>query len=186
MEEVRVGLLGFRKEVETVRGKVAEREEEVGRVLEERREVRKKIEVGRRLVDYEGRLRVLEERLMVGTAGKKEDNDDSEDSEDDDDDDDDDDGSFGVSIAKLRRHVEQWRLIRQMEKQVGEHPFFASQVLRMTKVRNTLLLDLGSALQQAKSAGSQGMNRVVRIMRIYADMEESAEAVKVLKSLKGK
>ena len=81
--------------------------------------------------------------------------------------------------------MQQWRLIQQCEKGVGEtHPFITAQAPRMMKVRNTLLLDLSTALQQAKGAGTSGADRVMKIMRIYADMEESAEAVKVLKSLK--
>lgn len=181
---MRVGLLGFRKEVEGVRERVKGEEEEVGRALEERREVRKRIMAGRQLVEFEGRLKVLEDQLMVEMAGKKDgERSEVEDSEEDEDEEDE-DGGFGVSIAKLRRHVQQWRLIQEIEKGVGEHPFIAAQTPRMMKVRNTLLLDLSTALQQARSAGTEGADRVMKIMRIYADMEESAEAVKVLKALK--
>jgi hypothetical protein len=186
VEEVRVGLLGFRNEVETVRAKVAEREEEVGEALEERRDVRRSIVLGRRLVEWDGRLKGLEEGLVVESAGKTSADDDS--SEDEDDDDDEDQG-YGVSISKLRRHVQQWRLVQDIEKSVekvmGEtHPFIAAQAPRMMKIRNTLLLDLSTALKQAKSAGREGVGRVMEIMVVYADMEESAEAVKVLKALK--
>ncbi|KAF2702982.1 hypothetical protein K504DRAFT_539191 [Pleomassaria siparia CBS 279.74] len=191
VEEVRVGLLGFRKEVEIVRGKVEGKVDEVEEALEERRDIRKGIVLGRKLVEFEGRLKVLEDQLMVEMAGKKEGEDedgDTEDEEDDDEDDEDEDededGSFGVSIAKLRRHVQQWGLIQEIEKGVGEHPFIAAQAPRMTKVRNTLLLDLSTALKQARSAGTSGTDRIMKIMLIYANMGESAEAVKVLKSLK--
>lgn len=184
VEEVRVGLLGFRKEVEGVRAKVLLKEGEVGDKLVEREGVRREIQLGRRLLGYEARLKMLEEQLVVEMVGKdalptadEDDVSDSEESEDEDEED-----TVGVSIAKLRRHVLQYRLVQQAEKALGEHPFVAAQAPRMMKVRNTLLLDLSTALQQAKGAGTSGGERVMKIMKIYADMDESAEAVKVLKS----
>ncbi|KAI1538120.1 COG2 multi-domain protein [Pyrenophora tritici-repentis] len=69
VEEVRVGLLGFRKEVDGLMEVVGSREEEVKELLDERRDVRRKIEVGRRLVDYDARLKELEAELMIETAG---------------------------------------------------------------------------------------------------------------------
>jgi hypothetical protein len=187
VEEVRVGLLGFRKEVDGLKKVVEEREQEVGELLEERRDVRVKIELGRRLIGYDARLRGLEEDLDINTAGKKSNgnaDDDVSDSEEEEDDDDEDDATYGVSITKLRRNVMQYRLIQELEKSLDEHPFIAAQATRILKVRSTLLLDLSTALQQAKSAGKGGFGRVIKVMKIYADMEESAEAVKVLKSLK--
>ncbi|KAF2276530.1 uncharacterized protein EI97DRAFT_467203 [Westerdykella ornata] len=188
VEEVRVGLLGFRKEVETVRAKVLEREEEVKRALDERVAIRKQIATGRALIDYEARLALLEEQLKVDGAGKTQvhaDEDVSDSEEESDEDGDDDDGAYSVSIAKLRRTVEQYRLIQEIGKGVGqEHPFITAQAPRMAKLRNTLILDLKTALQQAQTARKQGSDRVMKIMKIYAEMDESAEAVKVLKALK--
>ncbi|KAF2852048.1 hypothetical protein T440DRAFT_498080 [Plenodomus tracheiphilus IPT5] len=187
VEEVRVGLLGFRKEVGGLRDVVGEREEEVSGLLEERREVRGKIEIGRRIVDLEERLRELEGELVIEMAGTEaiiigEEVSDSD--EDEDEDDEGEEGTYGVSIAKLRRTVMQYRVILELQKSLGEHPFVVAQASRVAKVRSTLLIDLSTALQQAKSAGMSGSGRVMKIMKIYADMEESAEAVKVLKSLK--
>lgn len=186
VEEVRVGLLGFRKEVESVRSKVVEREEEVKRAVDERVAIRKQIAVGRALVDYETKLALLEEQLMVESAGKPGSDayDDSSDS-DEDSDEDDDEGRYSMSVYKLRRNVQQFRLIQEISKGIGEqHPFITAQVPRMMRVRNTLILDLNTALQQAKSAGRPGADRVMKILKIYADMDESAEAIKTLKTLK--
>ncbi|KAF2179874.1 hypothetical protein K469DRAFT_673718 [Zopfia rhizophila CBS 207.26] len=186
VEEVRVGLLGFRKEVEGVRSKVVERETDVKKLVDERVEIRKQIAVGRALVDYEARLALLEGQLMVETAGKSAMTNGYDDVSDSDEDSDDaEEGSYSMSISKLRKHVQQYRLIQEISKGIGEnHPFITAQVPRMAKVRNTLLLDLSTALQQAKTAGAPGVDRVMKITRIYADMDESAEAIKVLKSLK--
>jgi hypothetical protein len=78
----------------------------------------------------------------------------------------------------------QYRIVRELKNSVGEHPFVTTQAPRMAKVRSTLLLDLSTALQQAKSGGKSGSGRVMKIMKVYADMEEYGEAIKVLKSLK--
>lgn len=185
VEEVRVGLLGFRKEVDGVRKAVRDKEDKVGELVDERAEIRKQVALGRKLVDYEARLKALEELLVIETAGKdplgrEADLSDTE----EDSDEDEDDGTLGISISKLRAHVLQFCIVQQAEKGLSEHPFIIAQSPRMMKVRNMLLLDLSTALQQAKSAGESGKERVMKIMKIYADMDESAEAVKVLKSLK--
>lgn len=182
VEEVKVGLLGFRKEVENVRTKVIEREETVSTLVDERRDIRMQISVGRALVEYESRLARLEAQLMMETTGKPVDDDLSE-SEDDSDEDN--EGSYSMPITKLRKNVQQYRLIEETAKGVGEqHPFIQAQAHRMTKVRNTLLLDLSTALRQAKVAGASGADRIMKVMKVYADMDESVEAVKVLKELK--
>ncbi|KAI4635955.1 hypothetical protein J4E83_000909 [Alternaria metachromatica] len=185
VEEVRVGLLGFRKEVDGLAGVVGKREEEVGELLQERRDVRAKIDLGRRLIDYDARLKELEAELLIETAGHEtiilgEEVSDSEDEEDEDEEEE----GYGVSVAKLRRNVVHYRLVLGLQKELSEHPFVAAQAARIAKVRSTLLMDLSTALQQAKTADKSDAGRVMKVMKIYADMEEPAEAVKVLKTLK--
>ncbi|KAH6882363.1 oligomeric golgi complex component, COG2-domain-containing protein [Alternaria rosae] len=185
VEGARVGLLGFRKEVGGMAGVVGKREEEVGELLQERRDVRAKIDLGRRLVDYDARLKELEAELLIETAGHEtiilgEEVSDSEDEEDEDEEEE----GYGVSVAKLRRNVVHYRLVVGLQKELGEHPFVAAQAARIAKVRSTLLMDLSTALQQAKTANKPDAGRVMKVMKIYADMEESAEAVNVFKTLK--
>jgi hypothetical protein len=179
-------LLGFRKEVEAVRAKVVSREDEVKELVDERVNIRQQIVVGRALMDYEVRLALLEGQLMVEAAGKPTaaaGYDEASDSEEDESDDE--EGAYSMSVSKMRKHVMHYRLVQEIGRQVGEeHPFITAQAYRMVKVRNTLLLDLNSALQQAKAAGAPGKERTVKILSVYADMDEAAEAVKVLKSSK--
>ncbi|KAF2201048.1 hypothetical protein GQ43DRAFT_416691 [Delitschia confertaspora ATCC 74209] len=189
VEEVRVGLLGFRKEVEAVKGVVGEREKEVEELVQERVEIRRRIDVGRRLIDLHAKLSGLEEKLMVNTVAKANGSGDgSEDGFEDGDSDDSDDSNEGtstISISKLRRHVQQYRLVQEIARGVGnEHPFIAAQTPRLEKIRSTLLLDLETALREAKGLKAAGADRVMCILRVYAGMDESAEAVKVLKNNK--
>ncbi|OCL02183.1 hypothetical protein AOQ84DRAFT_424177 [Glonium stellatum] len=187
VEEVRVGLLGFKKEIEGVRKSVLGKEEEVQKLVEERINIRKQIAFGRQLLDAESRLSLLEERLMVESAGKSgaaANGDAIELSDSETSDEDDETGQF-MSISKLRKHVHQYLLIRKLSEGIGtDHPFLVSQEPRLIKVRNTLLLDLSTALKQAKGAGETGLDRIMKIMGIYRDMDEATEAIKVLKSLR--
>jgi hypothetical protein len=186
VEGVRVGLLGFAKEVGLLERLVRERENEVAALLQERRDARRKIEAGRRLVEFEERLRECEEGVAVASVQRDGDVSDSSESEDGEEDEDDDDAQCGTSIARLRRNVVQYRLVKEGVKGLEEHPFVAAQTPRLGKLRSTLLLDLSTALQEAKRAGTAGSGRVMHIMNIYADMEEHGEAVKVLKTLKAR
>lgn len=178
---MRVGLLGFAKEVRALEALVAEREEEVGVLVQRRREVRRGIEVGRRLVEFEERLRECEEGVAVEVSG---DGALSDSSESEDEEGDEGDVQIGTSVVRLKRNVVQYRLVKEAIKGLEEHPFVVAQTLRLGKVRSTLLLDLSTAFQQAKRAGTAGAGRVMQIMKLYADMDESGEAVKVLKTLK--
>ncbi|KAF3045923.1 hypothetical protein E8E12_007393 [Didymella heteroderae] len=186
VEGVRVGLLGFNKEVGLLERLVSEREEEVFGLVEERRRTRQEIEIGRRLVEFEERLKECEEGVAVERVQRDGDMSDSSESEDEEEEDDDDDAQYGTSIARLRRNVVQYRLAKEGIKGLEEHPFVAAQTQRLGKVRSTLLLDLSTALQQAKRAGTSGSGRVMQIIKIYSDMEEQGEAVKVLKTLKSR
>ncbi|KAB2578261.1 hypothetical protein DBV05_g3242 [Lasiodiplodia theobromae] len=190
VEEVRVGLLGLRKAVGEVRGAVAGREEEVRRLVEEREAVRRQRAVARALLEVERRVGELEAALVVGQQGPAKGQGESTESSDEEDDDDDEESdeeeeeSLGssVSLGKLRRLARQYLSVRQTAGRIGkEHPFLVAQEPRLTKIRNTLLLDLGAELKSAKAAGPQGKNRVLKVMSIYAEMDEGIEAVKVLK-----
>ncbi|KAF2267249.1 hypothetical protein CC78DRAFT_512525 [Lojkania enalia] len=183
VEEVRVGLLGFRKEVELLKGSVVEREREVGGLVQERVEIRKGVMLGRKLVDYDSRLKLLEEGLLVDLAGKDAvDEFESEESEESDEDESEE--GYSMSVRKLKKHAIMYGVLKQIEREVEEHPFITAQAPRMIKVRNTLLLDLNTALQQANSSGKDGKKRVLKILEVYKDMDESAEAIKALRDLK--
>jgi len=183
-----MGLLGFWKEVEGVRKSVLGKEEEVQKLVDERVDVRKQIAFGRQLLDVEARLSVLEERLMVESAGKfgAATNGDAVDiSDSETSDEDEDETRQFMSISKLRKHVHQYLLIRKLLDGIGiDHPFLVAQEPRLIKLRNTLLLDLSTAFKQAKGAGAAGLDRTMKIMGIYRHMDEATEAIKVLKSLR--
>jgi len=65
IEEVRVGLLGFQRDVTGVRDLVGSRSEAVGELLERKRALRKDIRLGRGLLELDERLGDLEGRVGV-------------------------------------------------------------------------------------------------------------------------
>jgi conserved oligomeric Golgi complex subunit 2 len=191
VQDVRVGLLSFKRGVEDVRAKVKERGLEVEKLLEEKSRVSKHINIGRKLLEVDARLEELEEKLMVGSIGRNE-KAPSEESWDDSEDDGGgnerdihDEGDGGTSLRKLQRLVQDYQYTEQLSTAIGlHHPFIIAQKSRIMRIRNTILLDLGSALKQAYLSSGTSNLVLLRIMSTYREMGEGIEAVKVLRALK--
>lgn len=187
IESVRVGLLGFKRGVEEVRGKVRERGEVVDGLLREKKSVSKEIAVGRGLLEVDARLEELEDRLMVASLWRTVDGNEESwsDSEEDEDEEDVLDARIGgTSTKKLRRLVDDYKDVDDLAEYLGrEHPFIVAQQSRFMQIRNTILLDLATALKE--SAGGNGFQgRVAKLLGIYSDLDAPHEAVKVLRDLK--
>jgi hypothetical protein len=193
VEGVRVGLLGFKRGVEDVRAKVRERKDEVETLLLEKKGVGKDIAFGRKLLELDARLEDLEDRLMVSSLGRgangvEEDTwNDSEDEEDDEDELTADGVIGGTSTRKLRQLVLDYQHIDYLLQSIGtEHPFVIAQDSRITRVRNTIMLDLNAATKQAAAMGEDGKTPLVKMLNIYREFGAGAEAVKLLRDLKSK
>ncbi|KAL9086083.1 MAG: hypothetical protein Q9165_007295 [Trypethelium subeluteriae] len=182
VEEVRVGLLGFKREVEGVRKHVVERSKEVEGLVQEREEVRAQIFVGRQLLEYESQLGELEEKLLVGSQPRTAINGHGDQAASDSEDLSDEEDTSLMPIAKLRRHAEQYLSIKQLEPLIGvDHPFLTAQQSRLLRCRSTMLLDLSTALKQTEHRTSYGQQRLLKIIGIYRDLDEDKEAIKIIK-----
>ena len=187
VEEVRLGLLGFRREVEGLRGKVEGRRKEVEELVEERKRIRESVQLGRRLLEIERKIGDLEGRLMLastsvqGTEVNKEgtvlgESDEESDEEPE---------SGGISILRLRRHMEQYMYIKGLVERTGpEHPFLVKQEERVLRLKQTVLLDLNNALKQAVAGGEDMRGDLLKLLGIYRQMGEASEAMQVLKESK--
>lgn len=179
VEDVKVAMLGFRRAVEDVKGKVESRKEEATKLNSELGSVRNGIEDGRRMLEVSDRLSGLEERLALDSLPER----DVDSSEDEDEEDEEDkvDGLVASSPAKLSISAKQCRHITALISGMDQdHPFVIKQDERLTRCRNTLLLDLGNALREAKSAGPKGTDRIMRYLEIYRLIDAQSEAVKAL------
>lgn len=190
IESVRVGLLGFQRGVEEVRGKVRERREVVDGLLREKKGVVREIAVGRGCIEVDARLEELEDRLMVASLGRgvgEENEGGWSESEDEEGEEEDglEVGGGGASTRKLQRLVDDYREVERLSVYVGkEHPFVVAQQSRFMQVRNTILLDLSTALKLAAAGGESSRGRVIKLLNVYSDLDAAEEAVKVLKDLK--
>ncbi|KAI9760524.1 MAG: mitochondrial 54S ribosomal protein mrpl1 [Chaenotheca gracillima] len=192
VEEVRVGLIGFQRDVESVKLKVDERQEEAGTLIGQRRNLREDIALGRGLLEVSARLDEIESQLMVDSDRRGSTRDegalqysDSESDSDDDASEEDGPGAGSISIARLRKLVQQYLYISHLIGQLGsEHPFLVGQESRVTRVRNTLLLDIGTAFKEAKRGGSESHDRLMKVMSLYRDMGEANELIRLLRDTK--
>lgn len=185
IEEVRVGVLGFGREVGGVSDLVASRTQEVGSLLEEKKRIRKDVMVGRRLLEIEERLEDLEARLMVEPSNSLSANNPSAndlDSDDEDEDEDEGDTATPTILSRLRKHAQAYLLLTHLTQKVLDHPFVIAQQSRLLRVRNTLLLDLRTAVKQAQTTGVEG-KQLLDFLVIYRELGETEEGVEALKSI---
>lgn len=176
-EDVRVGLLGFRRQVEEVQGRVRARREEVGRGGAKLRDVRGEVEAGRRMLELDERVEVLLGRLEEQAA------------EDEDTDDEDDEGEAGEDVtftgsspALLLELAIEYRRIDSLADAIGRDlPYVKKVEERIARCRNTLLLDLGTSMKEARKAKQKGRDRVVRFLAVYRLLGAYGEGVRILK-----
>ena len=185
IEEVRVGLLGFKRDVDGLKAKVETRRKETGALLERRRSLWNDIRTGRRLLEVDSRLEELEERLMIGANAANHGNGtDGGDLSDFSDSDDSEMESGTLSISRLRSRVEQYIYVRRLATELGaKHPFLVKQEERILRIKQALLLDLGSSLRQGDRTTDSGQARLMKVLALYRDMDEVEEALQVLKEL---
>ncbi|KAK0727817.1 oligomeric golgi complex component, COG2-domain-containing protein [Lasiosphaeria miniovina] len=198
VEDVRVALLGFRRAVEEVQSRVRERRVEVTVLDDELQEVKDAAELGREMLELDERVAELEARLAVGSipgyAKQKLDDSDSDsddewadDIQDINDDDGDglDEGSNDFvcsSPSKLATLAQEYVLIGRLSRFIGlDLPFVKKIEERIIRCRNTILLDLSTAMKEARRAGTRGQGRVIRFLGIYRTLDANVEAVRVLK-----
>jgi len=85
------------------------------------------------------------------------------------------------SIPRLSRILLGYLFVTRnlLPKLPPQHPFVKMQIPRVEAVRKTLLLDLDSALKEARS--SKDSDKVLVLLGFYADLDAEAEGVRALK-----
>lgn len=185
VEDVKVSLLGFRRAIEEVKEKVSERRRTTESLTNELRDVRSDIEQGRTMLEVSERLSTLEETLALDSLPQK-----KETSEWDDDSEDDDeeleeeavDGLIGSPPSKLLASARECSHVAALISKLDEKNAFVAKLrARLTKCRNTLLLDLNNALKEARAAGTKGQGRVLGYLGVYRVLDAQGDAVKTLR-----
>ncbi|KAL4903457.1 oligomeric golgi complex component, COG2-domain-containing protein [Aspergillus multicolor] len=194
VEQVRVGLLAFQRDVQSIRDKVEARQRELEDLLNEKKRLRANANVGRALLDFADQVEELEKRLMIGdqtpqdkSAELSDTESDILESEDEEEAEDEDRGESTAPLVSLRRlehHLQKYVYLTRLSSRIGEkHPFLLAQQQRMYKIRSALLLDLKKALEQAKQAGKKRDTKTLAVLRLYKLMGEDTSAVSALKDL---
>jgi hypothetical protein len=180
VEGVRVGLLGFQREVEGIRKVVRDRARETGELLQEKKGLRKEIVLGRALLEVHERLEEVEEKLGIKSKEGDEDDEDDDDDEEDDTSSDLESSAYASAAKRLRKQAEQYLLIVCQSSKIGQnHPFLVSLQPRVDEVRKTLILDLSASLRQAKSSNDR--NAVLALSQVFGALDAQSDALKVLK-----
>lgn len=184
VEDVRVALLGFRRQVDEIKCRVRGRRNDAARVSGVLGGVRGDIELGRRMLELDDRLALLEGRLSIGSLpnGAQEDEWGAEDSDEEEDAGETGDSFVGSSPAKLNGLAREYGAIEKLVDSLGrELPYVKKMEERMIRCRNTMLLDLGTAMKEARKAGDAGHDRVLNFMATYRQLGAHAEGVRILK-----
>ncbi|KAK3359666.1 oligomeric golgi complex component, COG2-domain-containing protein [Lasiosphaeria hispida] len=192
VEDIRVALLGFKRAVEEVQGRVRERRVEVGGLNVELQEVKGAVEIGRQMLELDERISGLEARLAVGSLGQVgkgrdcDDNDnwdeDMEKSDSEEDEGENGTAFVGSSPSKLTSLAREYVLVDRLALSLGRDLQFVRKMEeRMARCRNTILLDLSTATKEARKAGARGQGRILRFLAIYRTLDAQAEAVQVFK-----
>ncbi|RAL09133.1 COG2 family protein [Aspergillus homomorphus CBS 101889] len=200
VEQVRVGLLAFQRDVRAIRDKVEARQQDVEGLLKEKKRLKSEVNVGRALLDYADRIEELERKLMIGDTARQPRNKPSATTEPESDSDLLDSASDDseeeelangppatplVSLKTLEHHIQKYLYLTRLSARISDqHPFILGQQSRVAKIRSAVLLDLKTALDQASHAGDKRDKRTMAILRLYKIMGEDATAVSTLKNLK--
>lgn len=184
VESVRVGVLGFEREVEAIRRGLKVRLDEAGQLLQEKKDIKTEVMFGRRLLEIEERISELEYRLGLaldeGAGDELDLEDDADQSETTQD-----SGSqqeTTVRIKGLQGNAERFLVIAQLIDQAGrDHPFIQAQKPRLAEARRTLLLDLATALKQAKE--TRHTNDVLDLLVLYGELGAESEGIKAVKPI---
>ena len=166
VEEVRVGLLGFQRELGLIRSKVESRRDDVAQLLENKRKLKQEIKLGRALLEIAERIEDLEGHLMIADASQKRLQNGLPDGSTNDEaafdsfiDDSDDASSVSNDrprVRRLERLIEQYLIIRVLIRRhdVGHpyhdvgHPFMLALEQRLHQIQLTLQLDIEATMKQ--------------------------------------
>lgn len=162
IEEIRVGLLGFERDVKGLRVKVEGERTRVAELVGEKKQLMREVNVARGLLEIDQRLRDLQvelglkEKIHEENVAEEDEEDDKDQAEwgaewDDEtvdlDDEDYETESNGIP-TRLRGKIDRYLMLKALVDRFGkDHPFVTAEQWRIKKVRETVLLDIDAAIR---------------------------------------
>ena len=161
VEEVRVGLLGFQRELNLIRSRVESRRNDLETLLDDKRRLKQEIQLGRVLLEIAERTEDLEGQLMIGEAARRRSqdglpegftNDEAVfDSFSEDSDDESSTREGRPHVRRLERLVEQYMVIQVLIRRHGSsHPFISALEESLHQIQITLRLDIEATMKQVQ------------------------------------
>ncbi|ETI24298.1 hypothetical protein G647_03667 [Cladophialophora carrionii CBS 160.54] len=165
IEDIRVGLLSFQRDVKGLRDLVEQRREEVAELLKQKKAIRQETSIGRALLEVAERLDALEEKLNIArpkvsgpvTKAQVEDNGAEqqwseewieETTINESDDEYDSDDTMGMTV-RLKWRTEEFLILKHLVgRHSPQHPFMLSQEGRIRKMQEILLSDLDMEIRR--------------------------------------
>lgn len=166
IEEIRVGLLGFERDVKSLREKADGERTRVAELVAQKKQTMREVNVGRSLLDIDRRLRDLEvdlglkEKVQEEVEIERDDEDDKDPtpwgSEWDDDlvelDDEDYEQEQNDIPSRLNGRIDRYCMIKALIERFGrDHPFIVTEQGRVKRVMETILLDIDAAIRSIPS-----------------------------------
>ncbi|TQS39342.1 hypothetical protein Golomagni_00135 [Golovinomyces magnicellulatus] len=185
LEDVRVGLLGFKSGVMDVCGKVKTKKDELERLLVEKIKIRRQISLGRKLLEVDVRLEELEDNLMVispvqNVIGSVENR--TRDQFHDKYTEDEPTTNCeipDINLENLSCLATDYRSLESLMADVGvDHPYIQAQQTRMMRSRNKILTNLSKEIHQTKV--SKDKSRLLELLGIYRELGAAGEVIGIL------
>ncbi|KAF3926662.1 hypothetical protein ABW21_db0201417 [Orbilia brochopaga] len=193
VNDLKLGVMGFAREVEGVKSTVAKVADEMERGMQAKKAVAYKKALARNLIAIETRLSHLEALLLL--------NDSIDSTTDatatllytlDAGEDDDTAASSLTSLPRLQKLVTSFQyLLHLLGKVPDTHPFVVAQQTRISRARQTISDDLSRALKECRgemkdeelTEDERGAleKRLVDVLRLWGDVGSTENAIKVLK-----
>jgi conserved oligomeric Golgi complex subunit 2 len=163
VEDVRVGLLTFQRDVTGLKDAVERRRGRVAELVMTKKDIRRETGVGRQLLEIDERIDECERKLSLRTVpaqkspeaesadvngdGQKW-SDDWTDPLSDDSEDDYDDAEDEAGVPpRLKRRTEEFLILKHLINKHSPHPFLQSQEGRVRRIQETLLTDVDVAIR---------------------------------------
>jgi hypothetical protein len=180
IEDIRVGLFGFQREVKALRDKVDTRREEVRNLFLKKKALGQETSLARVLLEVSERLDELEEKLSINRTKSADialsENHDGRDTKwstnwtndlDNDSDDDYDSDDSSALPPRLKRRTEDFFILRQLLARFASHPYIVAQGVRKRKLQDLLLSHYDVAIKQEPE-----VKRKQQMLQIRSQVED--------------
>lgn len=191
LEDIRVGLLGFKSGVLDTRANVQAKKDNIERLLHEKGCINRQISFGRKILELDMRLEELEDGLKSMSLGQiingtfeshktdefcekvRKDGNQTE------------THSSVTSLDNLHWLSRDFCSIENLIAEIGtNNPFIIAQKARMIRSKNEIFVNLRKALIQINKTEEDEKTKILKLLAIYRELGAANKAIDILKEFK--